>query len=144
MSLEQPGTSKKVRARSQRTRPKLVTERTEGPETATLAPDTEKLAVDIAETSSAAEPVAAPRPRRLPGFFSTVGKNDQRIKQKRWMSRRPAWRVRPVGKSHNLKKLPAQKKPRRKQRVRQPAPAEHRRGQPAHSKHAIFSVWLFT
>lgn len=82
MSLEQPGTSKKVRARNQRTRPRLVTEPTEGPETATLAPDTEKLAVDIPEISSAAEPVAAPKPRRLPGFFSTIGKNDQENKAK--------------------------------------------------------------
>ena len=82
MSLEQPGTSKKVRARNQRNRPRLVTEPTEGPETDTLAPDTEKLAVDIPEISSTVEPVATPKPRRLPGFFSTVGKNDQENKTK--------------------------------------------------------------
>src|SRR5581483_11421578 len=82
MSLEQSGTSKKVRARNQRNRPRLVTEQTEGADTATLAPDTEKLAVDIPETSAAAEPVAAPKSRRLPGFFSTVGKSDQENKAK--------------------------------------------------------------
>lgn len=82
MSLEQPGTSKKVRARNQRNRPKLVTEPTEGPETDTLAPDTEKLAVDTPEISSTVEPVATPKLRRLPGFFSTVGKNDQENKAK--------------------------------------------------------------
>lgn len=82
MSLEQSSTSKKARARNQRNRPQLVTEQTEGPDTSTLAPDTEKLAVDLAETSSATEPVAAPQPRRLPRFFSTVGKNDQENKTK--------------------------------------------------------------
>lgn len=82
MSLEQPGTSRKVRARNQRNRPRLVTEQAEGSDTNTLAPDTEKLAVDIPEIDAATEPVTTPKPRRLPGFFSTVGKNDQEDKPK--------------------------------------------------------------
>lgn len=83
MSLEQPGTSKKVRTRNQRNRPRLVTEPIEGPGTDTLAPDTEHLAVDVPETTAATEPVSAPKQRRrLPGFFSTVGKNDQENKAK--------------------------------------------------------------
>src|SRR5689334_21123547 len=82
MSLERLGTSKKVRPRNQRNRPRLVTEQTDGLDTGMLAPDTDELAVDIPEVTTEAESVPAPKTRRLPGFFSTIGKNDQDSKAK--------------------------------------------------------------
>ncbi|HEU5228991.1 MAG TPA: hypothetical protein VFU49_14330 [Ktedonobacteraceae bacterium] len=74
MSLEHLGTTKKVRPRNQRNRPRLVTEQTDGLDTEMLAPDTDKLAADLPEVATEAAP--APK-RRLPGFFSTIGKNGQ-------------------------------------------------------------------
>src|SRR5437660_11332348 len=83
MRMEETGTSKKVRSRNQSNRPRLVTEPIEGPDSSILASDTENLAGDIPEINPAPEPVTAPkRLRRLPSFFSTVGKNDQENKAK--------------------------------------------------------------
>ena len=84
MSLEDVGTSKKVRrtTRGQRNRPTLVTSNYEEVSSETSAPNTGDLAIDSAEETMQAESKPEPRPRRLPNFFPTIGKSEEDSKAK--------------------------------------------------------------
>jgi hypothetical protein len=85
MSQEYNAPSRKPRrTRSQRNRPTLVTD-----QNSTLSPDEEvqtssEVATQVEEQETAASEVAQPvsKPRRLPGFFSTVGKEEKEDEKK--------------------------------------------------------------